>query len=774
MNYTAPAGNAVSLPLGGAGIYTAPAGASVALPFGDETPHGAVADSYTVVGDTVLSVAAPGVLGNDTLAGGAIASHTDPAHGALTLNADGSFVYTPSLGYIGADSFTYTLTSAGGSSSATVSISVTALPVRRYIGLSVGGAYATPPRAAAACTGTWEAPQRRTLSAAMAFAMVPRCAVDFSARWKVSPRVALDTRAGWAQAPRKASEIAALWRAIPRVIAGTSSGWTMPLRRSRETLAPFAAPPRRVCETTAVNVMPPPRRRETAIAFLSPPRRLSRVWVPFGTAPRVAWRPTSPGIDVPPPIVVPPVYVPPDGAHVALPLECLWYADPGDKIALPIGPFACYAASLGRRRYIVLNSAAVVRLPERTPIAVSAISLNASVDSVAWSVSITLADPALRAYLVPDVNGPKSIEININGYVWTAIIEAWQTQSKFLGDVVTMTGHSRTMLLTAPYRTPRDYAQNVDRNAQQLAADELLYSGFTLDYGSVDWPVPGGVWTYQQQTPMSAISALAAAAGAVVQSHPYLDTVQIRPRWPVSLWEWSATAPDKIVPDDVTPQLTASDQATRHAIYKIDGLPLWPATATDMPGLILPLQLVQFVAAAQWTAQASAVTIAAQIAQSGQSKALVVTQAITLDAPPSEPVYDSVLVSGQHVGVSAPIIRTGRAGTTRLPQIVDALITASTVQRERGRIAIASGGDGVSRTNVWLALTGILPADRLIKGNVTALNADGSITVATSDGGIIRPRPMAGQTWAINQGVLVRGAYIVDAAPDLPGTTQYV
>ena len=32
---------------------------------------------------------------------------TDPAHGTLTLNGDGSFVYTPAADYSGPDSFTY-------------------------------------------------------------------------------------------------------------------------------------------------------------------------------------------------------------------------------------------------------------------------------------------------------------------------------------------------------------------------------------------------------------------------------------------------------------------------------------------------------------------------------------------------------------------------------------------------------------------------------------------------------------------------------------------
>jgi len=71
-------------------------------------------------------VPSPGVLGNDTLNGAVISSHTNPAHGSLTLNANGSFVYTPSRNFVGIDSFTYTLKNPTGSSTATVTIDVPA------------------------------------------------------------------------------------------------------------------------------------------------------------------------------------------------------------------------------------------------------------------------------------------------------------------------------------------------------------------------------------------------------------------------------------------------------------------------------------------------------------------------------------------------------------------------------------------------------------------------------------------------------------------------
>ena len=56
-------------------------------------------------------MAAPGVLANDTDVDGnplTAALVTGPAHGTLALNANGSFTYTPTANYNGADSFTYT------------------------------------------------------------------------------------------------------------------------------------------------------------------------------------------------------------------------------------------------------------------------------------------------------------------------------------------------------------------------------------------------------------------------------------------------------------------------------------------------------------------------------------------------------------------------------------------------------------------------------------------------------------------------------------------
>jgi VCBS repeat-containing protein len=92
-----------------------------------DDPVDAVDDSYSTDEDTPLTVAAPGVLGNDSYPDGfgSLAVVTPPAHGTLTLNQNGSFTYTPESNWNGTDSFVYRLTdSDGDSDTATVTITV--------------------------------------------------------------------------------------------------------------------------------------------------------------------------------------------------------------------------------------------------------------------------------------------------------------------------------------------------------------------------------------------------------------------------------------------------------------------------------------------------------------------------------------------------------------------------------------------------------------------------------------------------------------------------
>lgn len=87
----------------------------------------AAADSVETRRDQRLTVAAPGVLVNDSDPEAEPLSAqlvSGVSHGTLELRADGSFVYTPANRYVGADSFTYRAFD-GESYSAPVAVSIT-------------------------------------------------------------------------------------------------------------------------------------------------------------------------------------------------------------------------------------------------------------------------------------------------------------------------------------------------------------------------------------------------------------------------------------------------------------------------------------------------------------------------------------------------------------------------------------------------------------------------------------------------------------------------
>ena len=96
------------------------------------SPPVTAGDTYNTYADTPLTVAAPGVLGNDVDPEGTALTASAPTGqtgGTVSLAGNGSFTFTPSAGFTGTGGFTYTATDAGGGSApATVTITVTAVP----------------------------------------------------------------------------------------------------------------------------------------------------------------------------------------------------------------------------------------------------------------------------------------------------------------------------------------------------------------------------------------------------------------------------------------------------------------------------------------------------------------------------------------------------------------------------------------------------------------------------------------------------------------------
>ena len=96
-----------------------------------DAPPVAVDDGpYVVANGGTRIVSAPGVLGNDSDDGGSLTAEklTNPTHGSVTLNADGSFTYTHDGGASTSDSFTYRARDGGGQPSAPATVTLSIIP----------------------------------------------------------------------------------------------------------------------------------------------------------------------------------------------------------------------------------------------------------------------------------------------------------------------------------------------------------------------------------------------------------------------------------------------------------------------------------------------------------------------------------------------------------------------------------------------------------------------------------------------------------------------
>ena len=94
-------------------------------------PPLALGDPYATDEDVALAVPTPGVLRNDRDPddGDSLTAGSGPAHGAVTVNRDGSFTDVPRADFHGDDSFTSRTAESAGLLSAEATVAVTVHPV---------------------------------------------------------------------------------------------------------------------------------------------------------------------------------------------------------------------------------------------------------------------------------------------------------------------------------------------------------------------------------------------------------------------------------------------------------------------------------------------------------------------------------------------------------------------------------------------------------------------------------------------------------------------
>lgn len=338
------------------------------------------------------------------------------------------------------------------------------------------------------------------------------------------------------------------WRDLPTASQAVSALWRGQLARIDQVrhVAWRANGLARVARSISWNGGPP----RAHVGMLSQWRSLALARVaarlPWGKAAQVPW------LVLPPRPPKPPEPQPgfPPGYAVGLNLGCPTIGIAGFA-PLNLGVTACYAVRPQRKTYIVLNTISVVRLPDRAPIAVESIEITGDKQSWGYSLQLTLADPSQLSLLKPTASGPRQLEVAINGYLWTFLAESYAVNREWGGGGVSVTGRSRTALLAAPYAPARAKATTQAWSMAQLAAQEVQDTGYQVTYDTVDWQVPAGAWYYDGLAPLDALTRLAEASGAVVQSDPAELALRIRAGYPVSPWAWPTTVPAAIVQDDI-------------------------------------------------------------------------------------------------------------------------------------------------------------------------------------------------------------------------------
>ncbi|MEW8253778.1 MAG: hypothetical protein AB2747_05450 [Candidatus Thiodiazotropha taylori] len=209
------------------------------------------------------------------------------------------------------------------------------------------------------------------------------------------------------------------------------------------------------------------------------------------------------------------------------------------------------------RTYIVINTISVLKLPERTAVAVSDLQLSLDIDSWAWTITAKVLGQNSIDLIKPTGAGATEIEVTINGYIWVFIVERYTRDSRFKQDTYQVTGRSKTAYLADPYKIPASYVETQTRTAQQLAEQSVTPDGWTVNWNTVVWSVPPGAYYYNDKTPIQTVNMIAQSVGAVILPHRALDEITINPRYQDSVWNWGGATPSASLTLDVVKRVAS-------------------------------------------------------------------------------------------------------------------------------------------------------------------------------------------------------------------------
>lgn len=271
---------------------------------------------------------------------------------------------------------------------------------------------------------------------------------------------------------------------------------------------------------------------------------------------RMPWqtsRPVPPGREVWPP--VDPSVRPPREINTHLVFACPPWL--GGSVHLVFGhvcrpdaPAALVVVPV-RSVYMIVNTASLRRVSNNQSLPTYSTSLTIDADSWTWGFQANMPADALGMIQRISPAEPVEVELTLNGQPYRALIESAVRTRTFRDWQLTVRGRGLGAVLDDPYAPQRLFTNTTPRTAQQLAGDALTIGGegfgWGVEWNIDDWLVPADAWSHRGSM-ISAVNAIAAAAGAYVQPHPTSQTLRVLPRYPSAPWEWGTVTPDIHLP----------------------------------------------------------------------------------------------------------------------------------------------------------------------------------------------------------------------------------
>jgi hypothetical protein len=258
---------------------------------------------------------------------------------------------------------------------------------------------------------------------------------------------------------------------------------------------------------------------------------------------------------------IPPIVVPPTGCYTPSgDLLFSWPADSSTNLLFQCGDYTV-PPPVGnvvipiQRVYIVLNSASLRRVDGDIYLPTFGMSLSLDTLSWTWGFSATLPGSTLASLEPSSEGAPVEVEAMINGVAYRALVEGVSRSRSFSKSDISIRGRGKTSLLDVPYAPVQSFRNTIDRTAAQIMDDVLTVGGtsigWSVNFGLDDWLVPAGVFNHQGSY-ISALNAIANAAGGYVQPHATGQSLRVLPKYPSGPWDWASVTPDYELPSAVT------------------------------------------------------------------------------------------------------------------------------------------------------------------------------------------------------------------------------